>query len=320
MPRYIRNTVALAKKETSYGVDPTPTGAANALMVSNVKIKPYSFKAVERQWVRAFLGGYEKLMQEVANEVSFDVELQGSGALGVAPAWGPLMLGSGFSETVYAAARVEYLPVSGSFDSATFYIYDDGLLHKFFGARGSFDIKFPLLERPMISFRFVGLNGGHTATANVVPTLTGWKAPVLVNDANTGDVTVGCTYSTGALSGGTSYPSKGLDIASGIQLEHVPLLGGESVDLTARVMSAKTTLELTADQEVTFYNALKGETKQGLGLLHGTAAGYKVLVHAANGQITTQDLGEHAGRRMIDLSVEQPPTTAGNDEFRLVVL
>lgn len=37
MPRYIRNTVILAKLETSYGTDAAPTGA-DALLVSNVSV------------------------------------------------------------------------------------------------------------------------------------------------------------------------------------------------------------------------------------------------------------------------------------------
>lgn len=320
MPRYIRNTIGLAKKETSYGVDSTPTGADNAMLMHNVKIKPYNLKGVDRTWLRSFLGGFEKLMQEEASEISFDIELQGSGSLGVAPPWSPLMLCSACSETLFAGARVEYGPVSGSFDSGTLYIYDDGLLHIYLGARGSFDIKYPWRDRPMISFRCLGLNGGHTAVSNVVPTLTGWKPPVLVNDANSGDVTIGCTYSAGALSGGTAYPSKGLEASSGIQLEYVPLLGGESVDVTARAMTAKTTLELTAAQEVAFYNALKAGTKQGIGLLHGTQAGYKSLFFAGNSQLSTLDLGEHAGRRLIDVGLDLPPTTVGNDDFKLVLL
>ena len=36
MPRFIRNTVILAKTEVTYGLDPTPSGAANALLVSNL--------------------------------------------------------------------------------------------------------------------------------------------------------------------------------------------------------------------------------------------------------------------------------------------
>ena len=38
--RYIRQTVILAKIETVSGTDAVPTGAANALLISNMNITP----------------------------------------------------------------------------------------------------------------------------------------------------------------------------------------------------------------------------------------------------------------------------------------
>jgi hypothetical protein len=45
--------------------------------------------------------------------------------------------------------------------------------------------------------------------------LTAWKKPLAVTDANTGAVVLGCTYSAGALSGGTEYVSGGGDDQAG---------------------------------------------------------------------------------------------------------
>ncbi len=38
MPRYTRKTAILAKIETTYGTDAAPTGAANALLISNQSV------------------------------------------------------------------------------------------------------------------------------------------------------------------------------------------------------------------------------------------------------------------------------------------
>ena len=38
--RYVRNSAILAKVEGTYGTDSTPTGAANAVLVSNLSINP----------------------------------------------------------------------------------------------------------------------------------------------------------------------------------------------------------------------------------------------------------------------------------------
>ena len=36
MAKRMRNALILAKTETTYGVDPTPTGAANAILCSGI--------------------------------------------------------------------------------------------------------------------------------------------------------------------------------------------------------------------------------------------------------------------------------------------
>ena len=88
MPRYIRNTVILAKIETTYKTDSAPTGAANALLVSNVTINPLNANNVNRELIRAYFGGSEDLVGTAYLEATFDVEFQSSATLGTAPAWG----------------------------------------------------------------------------------------------------------------------------------------------------------------------------------------------------------------------------------------
>jgi hypothetical protein len=62
MTRFIRNTVILVKTEVTPGVDPTPTGLANAMMVSNLTINPLNAQNVARGLVRGFMGGDEHLV------------------------------------------------------------------------------------------------------------------------------------------------------------------------------------------------------------------------------------------------------------------
>ena len=94
MPRYARNAAILAKIETTYGTDPTPTGAANAILVSNLTVNPLNATNVSRDLIRSTLGGYEQLVGTANLEASFDVELAGSSALGTAPPWGRPTSGS----------------------------------------------------------------------------------------------------------------------------------------------------------------------------------------------------------------------------------
>lgn len=75
---------------------------------------------------------------------------------------------------------------------------------------GDVEIKAGIGERPLLSFKFEGIDGGVSA-ATATGTCTPWQKPLVVTDPNTGDVLLGCTYSAGALSGGTSYPNRGFN-------------------------------------------------------------------------------------------------------------
>ena len=92
--RLIRNTVILLKLEGPglYGTDPVPTGAANAMLVSNLSVTPMNSQNVDRDLIRPYLGGSEQLMGTRYVEMGFDIELVGSGAVATAPAWGPALM------------------------------------------------------------------------------------------------------------------------------------------------------------------------------------------------------------------------------------
>lgn len=320
MPRYVRNTAVLAKVETGYGTDASPTGTANAMLVSNLSINPLNAGNVDRALIRAYFGASEQLLGTSYVECGFDVELVGAGAAGTAPAWGPLLKGCGWSETVTTgtAGRVEYLPTTPGTDSLSIYWYDDGALHKLLGARGSFEIKATVGVKPVLSFRFLGVDGGLTAAAVASTTLTAFKTPQVVTDANTGDVQFNGTYgTTPAITNGTAYVSQGLDVNIGNAVNHTPLLGGESVDITGRDVAGSFNLDLTGTQEATFMTSVKAATTQSIGFIHGTATGYRVMLFAPAVQLINPRKTDINGRRLIGFDARFTPST-GNDELRIV--
>jgi len=319
--RLVRNTAILAKVEVTYGVDPVPTGGANAILISNQQVNPLVANNVDRAVVRPYLGGSEQLVGTRYKEVSFDVELVGSGTAGTAPAWGPLARACGLAETVTASTRVDYLPVSTGFESITIYYYDDGVQHVLLGARGTVQPNLRIGEIPKLSFRFVGIDGGDTAVANPTVTLTNFKTPLVVVDANSGDVTFGATHSPSgapALVSGTIYPSQGLELDLGNAVNFTPLLGGETVDITDRQATGRLSLDLTAAQEVTFMGNVKSATVQSLGITHGTVAGFKSLLFMPSVQLINPGKAELNRKRLISYDLRVNPS-AGNDELRLVL-
>lgn len=320
MGRLIRKTAILAKIETTYGVDAIPTGAANALLVSNLSFNPLNATNVSRDIIRAYLGGSEDLVGTAYVEGGFDIELVGSGTAGTAPAWGALMRAIGFAEVLTATTRVDYVPVSQSFESVTIYWFDDGVLHKLLGARGTASLKMAVGEKPVLSFKFIGIDGSASTVTAPATTLTAWRVPQVVTDANSGDVTFGATHvTTGApvLTTGTAYPSQGLNIDFGISSPFQALLGGESVEITDRKVTGSVKLDLTAAQEVAFLANVKAAALSSIGLAHGTVVGDKVMVWMPSVQLTEPTKEDMNGKRMIGYKLKINPL-AGNDEIRIV--
>lgn len=314
MARYIRNTAILAKVEVTEGTDAVPSGAANALLVSDVSVNPLNAQNVSRDLIRAYFGGSEELIGPAYKEVGFTVELAGSGTAATAAPWGALMQACCFGETV-GATWVAYAPALPSAQkSATIYYYDDGVLHKLLGAKGTFTVAAGVGGRPTLAFSFIGKDGGDTAVANPATTLTAWKTPVVVMDSSSGDITLGGTYASGAITSGTAYTSAGLELSLGNDVQFTPLLGGEFVDVTGRTVTGSANFDLTAAQEVAFLASVKANTLQSLSLQIGSAPGNIVGIHMAGVQMTTPTKQDVNGRRLIGYTLRSVPV-AGNDDL-----
>ena len=318
--RLIRNTAILLKQEVTYGLDPVPTGAANALVVSNLSITPFNAQNVDRDIIRPYLGGSEQLVGTRYVQMGFDIELTGAGTVAVAPAWGPALMACGFAETVTATFRVDYTPISTAFTSATIYWHDDGVLHKATGCRGNVVFKLGVGNKPVMSFSFTGLYATPTAIANPSLTLTAWKVPQVIIDANTGDLIWGGTHATGVapvITGGTNQASQGIEIDMGNKVDFNALLGGETVDLTQRNVTAKCTLDLSAADEVSYYGIVEAATLSTLGLQHGTVANQKMLIWMPNVQRINPTKADANGKRLVAFDLRLIPTV-GNDDIRIV--
>ena len=321
MSRLIKRTVVLAKVETTSGTDAVPTGASNAIQVMDLSITPLDAKNVDTNFIASYMGGGVQLVGTASVKCSFSVLLAGAGTAATAPAWGALLLGCANAETTGLTApnRVEYLPVTDSLKTVTIYWYDDGLLHKLLGAFGNVKLSAKSGEAPKLTFDFVGVDGGVSATANATAVLSAWKTPVAVTKANVTDINLGCTYSAGALSGGTAYDSSGLSLDWGNTVAFAPLLTTEEVVLTDRDMTGSMSLNLTAAQEVTMMTAVKANTLQSLGMVIGSTTGNKIMLHMPNVQLINPKKEDFNGMRLIGFDLRVLPS-AGNDELRIISL
>ena len=110
-----RKRLILAKSETTYGTDSTPTGSADAVLVRNLEITPIQADVVSRDLVRPYYGNSDQLLANTRVECTFEVELAASGTAGTAPRYGSILKACGMAETIVATTSVTYAPVSSSF-------------------------------------------------------------------------------------------------------------------------------------------------------------------------------------------------------------
>src|SRR3990172_4375942 len=110
----------LAKKETSYGVDPTPTTALNAILC-DLPVVESVYKRMERLNVKSFLGNRPAISLGEAVKISFDTEVRGSGDAtpNTPPEIGVLFVGCGMLETVTVASAAASLTCAAAGDTIT---------------------------------------------------------------------------------------------------------------------------------------------------------------------------------------------------------
>jgi hypothetical protein len=303
-----RKRVLLAEIESSYGVDPTPTGAANAMLVRNLQITPFVGEMVSRDHVSASLGPVDLITAQKYVQCEFEIELAGSGAAGTAPAWGSLMKACGMGETVVASTSVTYDPVSTAFSSVTLYYNIDGLLHKITGARGSFEISLNVKQIPVIKFSFTGIYNNPSDTALPTADYSSFQTPKIANTTNT----TTCEL--------LSYAGKveGLSLSIGNDVQYRELINLEQVDIVSRAPSGSVTLEAPTIAAKDFFSAAKNNTTGTLSVVHGTAAGNIVTISAPRVFTGAPSYQDSQGVQMLSIPLTFAKDS-GNDELAIAL-
>ena len=308
MPLLSRKRLILAKTESTYGTDPSPTGSANAILVRNLEITPLQADTVSRELIRPYLGVSDQLLAQTRVEVTFEVELAGSGAAGTAPAYGPVLKACGLSETVVATTSVTYAPVSASFSSVTIYFHNDGIRHKVTGCRGTFSVSATVGQIPTISFTMTGIYNAPTDESLPSPTYANQAAPLIFKNGNTSNFT--------AFSYAGCLQSLNFDIANNIIYRE--LVGcTKEVLITDRGPNGTCVIEAPAIATKDFFTIANGSSTGGITFQHGATGGNIVTFTTAQSDIGSPTYSDQDGIQMLNLPYLAIPTSSGNDELSL---
>lgn len=164
--------VILAKKEVTYGTDAAPA-AANGILIGNPSWSHEGLRMNERNAVKNTNAVRQHIFGGTLKTISMEVELKGSGAAGTAPEFGVLFEACSFIETIDPGVSVAYDPTSTFADqeSVTVWYYQDGLIHKLTGCRGTFSVNLETGAIPMATFTLTGHSGKPTDLPMVTPVL-----------------------------------------------------------------------------------------------------------------------------------------------------
>ena len=171
MPLLSRRKLLLFKLETSgYGVDPTPTPADDAILVSALVWSNANLKMIDRPAVRPSLSALQQIYGGRLVTFTFAAEVKGSGTAGTAPEIGQLLRACNRDETVVPSTSVTYLPVSESPESGTAYIYEDGKRIVLTGCRGNVTWALAAGNIVVATFTMTGHVGAQTDVTLPSPT------------------------------------------------------------------------------------------------------------------------------------------------------
>jgi len=303
----------LAKIESSYGTDPSPTGS-DAVQTKNLSITPYTGNTISRDLDRETLGAQEQINVNPHVEITFDVELAGSGTAGSPPAYGALLRGCGLVEHI-EAAQVSYTPTSSQFESVTLYYLqrnDTGgfMQQTLTGCRGSVSFSVDSAGIPVMSFTFLGFYQTPVDAANIAIDRSAFIDPVYVSKDNTTLTFGGYTAKASGFS---------VDLANATAMRSVT--GARYVSISDRTPTGQTTIDAPPLSEKDFYSLVEshnGTYTEAVRLTHGTLAGNIVEIAAPKVQFTSIQHSDSDGELAFQLAMSFLPEL-GNDELVLVV-
>ncbi|MDO9639689.1 MAG: hypothetical protein Q7J44_14205 [Pseudotabrizicola sp.] len=307
--KYWKKKVLLVKTEVTYGTDPVPTGADNAVLALQVTLSPMEGQDVARELERAAFGADGTIPSDLHAKIRFRVELAPSGTAGTAPAWGPLLRACGCAQVIEAGVAVTYNPISDDPESVTMHFHYDGIRHRLRGARGTVKMMIEASGLPYLEFEFWGLFEPATDVVNPVATLSAFRDPLVANMANTPVFTID----------GVAMVLRSFSFDTGATVEPRFLIGSEAILITGREEKIEARVEARAMSVFNPYTRARDAAKMPIVLQHGVTAGNRATLNVPLAQIQ-RPAGIEQQQNIAEWPLNfVPQMTTGNDQWTLAL-
>lgn len=301
--------------------------ARGVLIGSDFNLK-FNAQKIERDVLRGFMGGKEVVPGTQWVEMTFTTEMAPSGTKGIRPGWAKLIKAAGFAEVYTASAgaitKIDYAPVSDNFASLSMRALFGGIRISVRGARVSkMELDLTVNTLPTCKWTVIGILSGGSTNAFASVSSAAWAMPAVITDANTADIKFGCAYNnvSGAITGGTAYPSQGLKLNIENNAKYRPFLGGDNVPITQRETTGSFVADLTDAQRLDFWQKYSANTLESLGFSLGVTAGSILRVFSPNAERQEPTNVDDDGLFLTSTPLRcRPSWVNGNDEIRFVCM
>ena len=305
MPIKWRSKILLAEIELAYATDPTPTGADNAILATNVVLTPMDGQDVSRELELPWLAAQATIPAGLNMRLQYRVEMVPSGAAGTAPAWGPLLRACGVAETIDIGVSVTYNPITDTHESVTHHFWIGGTRYVLKGCRGTAILRFNAQGIPYLEFDFRGLFSLPSEQGRPTPDLDAFLKPDLVTHANTP------TFSIDGVS--LVMRSFSLDLGNDVQTRF--LVGSEGVLIVDKAELVQCQVEAVPLSTWNPYAEAVTQNTVPIVLTHGTLAGRIATLEIDAAQVQ-RPAGFENNQNILEWPLRLVPLpTSGNDQW-----
>lgn len=303
--------VLTVKKEATYAADAAPTLAANAVVTKEFSATPLVTDQLDRNLDRGHFGFTPTASTNKRQEISYQLEVAGSGDPGVAPAWMEFLEGCGMAAPVLlpdTSATQRMSPANVPQSSLTQYHWIGDQRRKGLGSRGSFTMDFTAGAYPFIGLTYTLLVpkvSPRDVNDPGVANFDRWLAPVEVNSDNTLLMldSFACITQQFTLNAGV-----------GITLRN--LIGARYVNRGDHGITARLVVEAPSMAVKDYLASLDDSSIIPFVLTHGVDPGNIVEVSCANAQITAISESYDATARKLMWNIDlRFNTDAGQDDL-----